>query len=459
MKKIIITEDQAKMLVDNVIVEQETTTTQASQEEPTKSDTAENYQMYQINSKRYFTVNRGAQLFTAEYDESEGAWVPKVELSTEPTFTLVSDGDNLDIDLLMGLSNGSYDPDIKSYDANGNQVEGQVRQIVDPKTKASMDQGRFQSMSRSGRQPMQTAGVPDSITRGLGIVTIGKSGVSEELVPVYLTIFVMKTNKPPQGLEVINPEAGAKLVYGKTAIKGNKKMYFWLKIGPGIEGQGVSNETDNDTKDGESWYCVTYQNGERKVQSYKFNTRKEKAPQGKEFVGTAGIAECTGPYNNSEEAKQNCQVVKLPSVIPFNKYFPNNISQIKLKSSDEGVKTLSEFFKAGGKLKSFQIVSSASMVPAGSVEGDSAKGKWVDNHRYDNSVEGTNDDKTGNLQLTKARAYNLYIELITLFPELKGIPHTLVAEGSTGDPYNPKSDHADDAKYGQFRRVNFLPNK
>lgn len=269
----------------------------------------------------------------------------------------------------------------------------------------------------------------------------------------------MKTNKPPQGLEVVNAEAGAKMIYGKTAIKGNKKMYFWLKLGPGIEGQPVSNESDGGTKDGEAWYCVTYQNGERKVQSYKFNTRKEKAPQGKEFVGTAGIAECAGPYNNAEEAKQNCQVVKIPGVIPFNKFFPNNISQIKLKGSDEGVKTLSEFFKAGGKLKSFQIVSSASRVPAGSVEGDAKNGKWSDNHRYDNSVEGTNDDKTGNLQLTKARAYNLYIELISLFPELKGIPHKLVAEGSIGDTYDAKSDHADDAKYGQFRRVDFLPNR
>ena len=88
-------------------------------------------------------------------------------------------------------------------------------------------------------------------------------------------------------------------------------------------------------------------------------------------------------------------------------------------------------------MKKITIKASASKVPAGSVENDKNSGLWRDNKNYDTAAVGNNDDKTGNLQLTKARAYNLYLELLNLFPQLKSVPHELIALGSIGDDWKP----------------------
>jgi hypothetical protein len=71
---------------------------------------------------------------------------------------------------------------------------------------------------------------------------------------------------------------------------------------------------------------------------------------------------------------------------------------------------------------------------------------------------GNNDDKTGNLQLTKARAYNLYLELLNLFPQLKSVPHELIALGSIGDDWKPGID-PNSANYSNYRKVDLILDK
>jgi hypothetical protein len=165
---------------------------------------------------------------------------------------------------------------------------------------------------------------------------------------------------------------------------------------------------------------------------------------------------------------------ELPELLPFGDFFANNVSKIKLSPSMPFVKQLKEYFDAGGRLSKITIKASASSVPAGHMEADPNADLWKDVKTYDNAATGTNDDRTGNLQLTKARAYNLYAALIQMFPQLTNIPRELIASGSIGIPYkgkqkpkpgqNPndpslKGDDPNDPKYANFRRVDLILNK
>jgi hypothetical protein len=206
-----------------------------------------------------------------------------------------------------------------------------------------------------------------------------------------------------------------------------------------------------------SWYCMETDNGGRGIRHHVHNI-DEAAPEAQAFIGKGGVTKASGPYTTRVDAANNCQVVKIPSIIPYSANFENHSAALKLPPGSDFVKKLAEFFKAGGKLKNFRIESSASNVPAEFVEGDEKKGKWKDNKQYDMAVEGDNDDGTGNLQLSKARAYNLYVALLTMFPQLKSLDHKLIAHGATGPEYARGMDQ-NDPSFHNHKKVDLIFNQ
>ena len=259
-------------------------------------------------------------------------------------------------------------------------------------------------------------------------------------------------------LEMVGEKNGSEIIATKTRSNN-------YAIG-GTFVMAANEAKDNTTNDsGEKYYfCVQTESGKKTVIYAEYSPNE--TPNPKDFIGEKEptyneiIKSGTGPYKTAAEAKQNCgkNTPTLPEVVPFGEYFPNNISTIKVPNSSEFVKKLNEYFKAGGTLKKITIKASASKVPAGSVENDKNRGLWRDNKDYDTAAVGNNDDKTGNLQLTKARAYNLYLELLNLFPQLKSVPHELIALGSIGDEWKPGMA-PDSANYSNFRKVDLILDK
>ena len=444
MKRIIISEQQAKNLVKTLVNEQD---------EP-KKETPESIKYYKINSRSYFIVG-GNQIFTAKLEKNGGPWIPDTRLAADLTFTFVKDEENEDsvyLDAVDFDKKGGIDFDI----------------IKDDDTYLSLYEGNQQKISKGEQQPMQTKRESGDVTEKMRYVGIGYKGTdTTQLVPVYGTASIAISEKPLDGLEVIELKPGAKLIANKTCVQVGRKQYMYVKLRPSVFGISGDNEIE---KENTVFYCVEYDNGSRNVRSYIWKGNNP-PPESKQFIGVQNIVNATGPYQTKEEAESNCKKVSLPEVIPMGKLFGNNISLVKLQKTD--IKSLSDFFAAGGKLRSFKIVASASKVPAGCQESKTKEiekdGKmittcaimsWKDVKDYDNAVKGDNDDGTGNLQLTKARAFNLYKELLNLFPQLEGIPYKLEALGSTGLEYNKKNgDTPDDAKYAPYRRVDFLPNQ
>ena len=279
--------------------------------------------------------------------------------------------------------------------------------------------------------------------------------------------YLMKINILPQDglpfkldeLQMVSDKNGSEIIAGKT------RSEKYAISGQFILDADAIPSNDNGGKGTRYYFCVQTEGGKNTVISAEYEPNEKVNVE--DFVGakdpTHGevIKSGTGPYKTAAEARQNCgkkPVPKLPEVVPFGEYFPNNVSTIKVPTSSEFVKKLTEFFNAGGTLKKITITASASKVPAGSVENDKNRGLWRDNKDYDTSAVGNNDDKTGNLQLTKARAYNLYLELLNLFPQLKSVPHQLIALGSIGDEWKPGMD-PNSANYSNYRKVDLILDK
>ena len=283
----------------------------------------------------------------------------------------------------------------------------------------------------------------------------------------YNKPFLMKINiLPSDGLpfndgemQMVSDKNGSEIVATKT-----RSERYAISGAILLEADAIPVDDVDKNKTKRYYFCVQTESGRNTVISAEYEPNEK--PSVEDFVGAKDptynetIKSGTGPYNTIAEAKQNCgkPEPKLPEVVPFGEYFPNNISTIKVPTSSDFVKKLTEYFKAGGTLKKITIKASASKVPAGSVENDKNRGLWRDNKDYDTAAVGNNDDKTGNLQLTKARAYNLYLELLNLFPQLKSVPHELIALGSIGDEWKPGMA-PDSANYSNYRKVDLILDK
>lgn len=461
MKRIVITENQAKNLVKHLVIEQSDTVVDPiskKEEDPAELD----YVIYQINSAKYAVVGN-QKLYTAKYDQSKQAWMPRTNEQLAPALisTVVPDErGELTFDILMNT-------------------------LVDDNTRKSLSEGNRQAGFRGGRQPMQTEPMQGDMTDRLRFVSldyadsvkVGEDGAipdGSEFVPSYGTVALRKSAKVPTNtktgaaLEVNEFAEGAQVVSNKSCVSVKTKrsvVYYYFDMIGGIKGSPVESSTDK-----KAYYCMEFSNGSKKVQ-YATYGKSENPPDPKSFVGNNNIINAQGPYATGEEALKNCQVVVLPQVIPLGKYFADNVSVAKISKSDEGVKSLVDYFAAGGKLTGFRIVASASKVPAGCEEGQTKRVKnkknetitvcstmkWKDVKTYDGSAKGNNDDGTGNLQLTKARAFNLYKQLLNMFPQLEGIPYSLEALGAIGLPYVKDQDDPSDHKYAEFRKVDFIP--
>lgn len=266
--------------------------------------------------------------------------------------------------------------------------------------------------------------------------------------------------------KMIREKEGGSIVFAQTRTKN-----YVLTISSPLEVARVVGG-GGDTERVVVYFCASYNDNTKGIIKL---TQNKGDTDGAEYLKSKNkdIVDIKGPFNTREEAVKVCQP-ELPELLPFGDFFANNISKIKLSPSMPFVKQLKEYFDAGGTLSKITIKASASRVPAGHMEADENAALWKDTRTYDNSATGNNNDGTGNLELTKARAYNLYAALIAMFPQLTNVPRELIALGSIGDPYrktqkpkpgqNPndpslKGDDPNDPKYANFRRVDLILNK
>ena len=126
-------------------------------------------------------------------------------------------------------------------------------------------------------------------------------------------------------------------------------------------------------------------------------------------------------------------MLRMPKAFNIGDFFEENSAIPKNFEKASFVNMLQDFIKKGGKINKVSVIASTSKIPAGHVDNDTNKSKWADVTDYDSVVNGNNDDKTGNLQLTKAKAFNTYSHLIKNIPELKSAPYVLKADGPSGE--------------------------
>lgn len=256
MKKVILTEDQIKRMMDKLILNE-----QETDNENNILDTG--YKVYWLDTTRFAIKKEGGdyQLYRVDNDGDGGELLHITqELSIEPTFTMQENGWPDILNNMHDSGGNSNDPssiggvylpsedfkDKKEYrlgnngdfirDENGNKkiFPVEIQKIIDPKTEASMDQG----YNHFGHR-MQTAPIPGSVTRGMGVITLGMSR-GEKYVPVYGSLFFMITPDLPTNinLQVIRSKPGAQIILNKTAIRTKDRNYMWLKFIGSMFGEG-----------------------------------------------------------------------------------------------------------------------------------------------------------------------------------------------------------------------------
>lgn len=126
-------------------------------------------------------------------------------------------------------------------------------------------------------------------------------------------------------------------------------------------------------------------------------------------------------------------MIKLPKTYNIGEFFPENGAKPINLSSSPFIDSINNFIKSGGKINRVIVTASTSKMPAGTVDNIPTNKNWKDINDHDSIVVGNKDDGTGNLQLTKAKAFNTYEELKNIIPQLKGVPYVLKAEGAMGE--------------------------
>jgi hypothetical protein len=430
MKKIVITEAQAKKLVDSIINEQG--------EQPQQDQQPQQGEIRYHLGPLDFIVKDGNPFYLGEDGQRND--LPKLS----------------QIEIIIHPKNLERD-DMSGQMSAGNNVFG-------------IYEGEATQLARNlARKMVGSFANPDTEKpRGPGFEVI----VFDDLVrkvPIWVKVNVLSA--VPAGGDVREPELikekeGGSIMFAQTRTKN-----FLLTISSPL-GVGRVFGDEQQVEKEVVFFCVSYNDDTNGITKL---TQKKGATNGAEWLKNKDntIVGVKGPYRTREEALKVCQP-ELPELLPFGDFFANNVSKIKLSPSMPFVKQLKEYFDAGGKLSKITIKASASSVPAGHMEADPNADLWKDVKTYDNAATGTNDDRTGNLQLTKARAYNLYAALIQMFPQLTNIPRELIASGSIGIPFkgkqkpkpgqNPndpslKGDDPNDPKYANFRRVDLILNK
>ena len=277
MKKVILTEDQIKRMMDKLVInEQEIDNSQS-----TKTTSTEN-QFYTINSRNFLTKNDGGSIklysLTRKRDQSRNRLFIDKELSTNPVLTLTDFNGKYDFDLSHNTRNNSYDGryetpydetdtgtlktgDKLKYDKGGTpigweKVPTDVQKILDPKTENSLEtallvdrSGRY-DIIQTGMEPMQKGRISGSLTVGIPAVILGGvNGIND--VPVLGTLFIMQTDlrqlqKYEPNIQINNYEEGAQIIFNKTALK-YKRNYYWIRfIGSIVGSPGVSSDGGNE---------------------------------------------------------------------------------------------------------------------------------------------------------------------------------------------------------------------
>lgn len=124
--------------------------------------------------------------------------------------------------------------------------------------------------------------------------------------------------------------------------------------------------------------------------------------------------------------------LKLPKTYNIGEFFEENVSKPKNLKRASFLNTINEFIKNGGQINRVTIEAATSRMPAGCKDNDCNQGKWKEITEYD-EVFGNNDDRTGNLQLSKARARHTYNDLVGVMPQLKSTPYILKGLGNKGN--------------------------
>jgi outer membrane protein OmpA-like peptidoglycan-associated protein len=274
MKKVILTEDQIKRMMDKLILnEQGTETNQLSNQNENPIDNNSKYELYKIGNAEIAVERNGGNIKMFSAEIHRGGYNPPRYLSKEmannPTFTLTQFGQEFGFDVVHNLNifGGTYTPSEKSdrvkqvpvygYETLPNGVKikhergkrevpvpkEEIQDVTDPKTKENLDEARIATNGGLGRhrqeiiqfnevEPMQWERIPNSITPGIPCFVIGQNG-GQSNVPILGTIFIMETRKRDlpknEQLEFIDFKENAQLTYGKTAIR-NGNTYYWLKF-------------------------------------------------------------------------------------------------------------------------------------------------------------------------------------------------------------------------------------
>jgi hypothetical protein len=272
MKKVILTENQIKRMMDKLIVS----------EQETKSISTEN-QFYTINSRNFMTKNDGGSIklysLTRKRGQSQNRLFIDKELSTNPVLTLTDFHGKYDFDLSHNTRDNNYDGryetpydetdtgtlktgDKLKYDKGGTPIGWEtvptdIQKILDPKTENSLEtallvdrSGRY-DIIQTGMEPMQKGRIPGSLTVGIPAVILGGvNGIND--VPVLGTLFIMQTDlrqlqKYEPNIQINNYEEGAQIIFNKTALK-YKRNYYWIRfIGSIVGSAGVSSGGGNES--------------------------------------------------------------------------------------------------------------------------------------------------------------------------------------------------------------------
>ena len=257
MKKVILTEDQIKRMMDKLILkEQETDNNQQNQ--GNVSDTG--YKIYFIDATAYAVKTNGKnnfQLFKLQTNGNGGnKYHITKELTTKPVITMLENGlTDLGKNNEEFASNNTYTPqrefdpeDPATYNAVqvqiGRDKEGNIKhgikkekityqKILDEKTENSFDEALYKPWPVK-----QSEFIPYSITRGIKCVILGNS-YPENDVPIFGTLFLMFDRRLPRNykLKVLTDEPGNQIILGETAVK-RKGGYYWLHFEGSWKGSG-----------------------------------------------------------------------------------------------------------------------------------------------------------------------------------------------------------------------------
>jgi len=154
--------------------------------------------------------------------------------------------------------------------------------------------------------------------------------------------------------------------------------------------------------------------------------------EGKKKYGIKLKIHETGMELNLEDFGISKNNLRLPKAYNIAEFFQDNESEPKNLHRASFVESIKKFLQDGGEINRVTIEASTSRIPAGCKNNDCNQGKWKEITEYDD-VFGNNDDRTGNLQLSKARAKETYNCLMDTLPQLKSAPYIIKGSGHKGN--------------------------